>query len=219
MSRLIAFGCSLTQGQALEEDIAYSKLAWPFRLAEKMQLECVNQGENGASAKKIWYNILNFKYEPDDTVVVLWTHMDRWCIINKNAANQKEYKDWDIYPDIKEKYRLNTGYYGRRMLPNFPPEDKLMHMWYENFHDEYDMDLQYYLHVAHANTWLKDRVKNIYNLKASELDRYAWFNEVEFLKTSINKIRQQHPKALDNHHPGQQAMEHFANDIYTEINQ
>ena len=65
-------------------------------------------------------------------------------------------------------------------------------------HDEYDMDLQYYLHVAHANNWLKDRVKNIYNSKALELNRQAFFNEVDFLKTNINYIRRQHSKALDN---------------------
>ena len=63
MSRLITFGCSLTQGQALEENVSYSKLAWPYRLAEKMQLDCVNAGQNGASAKKIWFNILNFKFQ------------------------------------------------------------------------------------------------------------------------------------------------------------
>lgn len=218
MSRLIAFGCSLTQGQALEENISYSKLSWPYKLAEIMQLDCVNAGQNGASAKKIWFNILNFEFQADDIVVILWTHMDRWCIITRDTDTTHDSKtEWDIYPDIKQDYRQNTGQTLININPNFSEEDTLMYLWYENFHDEYDMDLQYYLHVAHANNWLKDRVKNIYNLKASELNRQAFFNEVDFLKTNINYIRRQHPKALDNHHPGPLAMEKFAEYVYQEI--
>lgn len=218
MSRLIAFGCSLTQGQALEENISYSKLAWPYRLAEKMQLDCINAGQNGASAKKIWYNILKFDFQKDDTVVILWTHMDRWCVITeKSDVTYSSETEWDIFPDIKEDYRKNTGRDTININPNFSKEDKLMYLWYENFHNEYDMDLQYYLHVEHANAYLKSRVKNIYNLKASELDRQAFFNKVKFLETNISDVRKQHPKALDNHHPGSEAMEDFAQKVYEEI--
>ena len=219
MSRLITFGCSLTQGHALEKDIEYSKLAWPYRLAEKMQLDCINAGQNGASAKKIWFNILNFEFQPDDVVVILWTHMDRWCIIKETTSltHTNIDTDWDIYPDMIQEYRQNTGQTLININPNFSKEDKLMYLWYENFHDEYDMDLQYYLHVAHANSFLNSRVKNIYNLKASELDRQAFFNEVDFLKTNINYIRRQHPKALDNHHPGKDAHEDFTQKVYEEL--
>lgn len=227
MSRLITFGCSLTQGQALEKDIAYSKLAWPYRLAEKMNLECVNMGENGASAKKIWYNIINFNFEPDDTVIILWTHMDRWCIF-LDLEDRKYHKKtiangFDIYPEIKEEYYKNIEqgdkeFKTKKMTPAQYNEDNYwMRTWYENFHTEYDMDLNYYLHVNHANTWLKSRVKTVFHLKASELNRVAEFNETEFLTTSINKIRENYPKALDNHHPGPEAMEAFASEVYSEI--
>lgn len=219
MSRLIAFGCSLTQGQALEENISYSKLAWPYRLAEKMQLDCINAGQNGASAKKIWFNILNFEFQPDDIVVILWTHMDRWCIIKETTSltNTDIDTDWDIYPDMKENYRKNTGQITLDISPNFSKEDKLMYLWFENFHDEYDMDLQYYLHVEHTNQWLKDKCKKVYNLKASELERNAFFSNTSFLSTDIGTIRKQHPRALDNHHPGKEAMEFFAQSVYEEI--
>tara|TARA_B100000900_G_scaffold112299_1_gene93925 strand:- start:2830 stop:3525 length:696 start_codon:yes stop_codon:yes gene_type:complete len=221
MSRLITFGCSLTQGQALEDGVEYSKLSWPYKLADKLNLECVNRGQNGASAKKIWFNILNFDYQPDDTVVILWTHMDRWCILYEMNTGKIEYQDWDIYPDQKDEYRdttsktdvglkdLNPGLYNE--------EDKLMLMWYENFHTEIDMTMQYYLHVAHANSWLKNKVSKVYNVKASESNRVAWFNEVPFLETEMDTMQETYPTALDGHHPGALAMEKFAESIYDEM--
>tara|TARA_B100000035_G_scaffold312040_1_gene322698 strand:+ start:3303 stop:3983 length:681 start_codon:yes stop_codon:yes gene_type:complete len=221
MSRLITFGCSLTQGQALEENVEFSKLSWPYVLANKLNRTCVNNGENGASAKRIWYNILETKFEPDDIVVILWTHMDRWCIIYEDHRGDIDYQDWDIYADEKEKYRNTTSKTNvgmKNLNPgNYNEEDKLMHLWYEHFHTELDMTLQYYLHVVHANTWLNNRVSKVYNLKASEPDRVAFFNDVPFLKTDMDTMRNNYPKALDNHHPGPLAMENFAESIYQEM--
>ena len=218
MSRLVAFGCSLTQGQGLEnmDYNYYSKLSWPYRLADKMNLECINAAVNGSSAKRMWYHILNFDFQPTDTVVILWTHMDRWCVITEEMllTNTQPMTDWDIYPDDKERYRVRTGQL------NITPsrDDELMEMWYGNFHNELDMTLQYYLHVNHAHEWLKDRVKNVYHLKASETERVAFFNNVSFLKTDLNSFRHDYPYAMDNAHPGKECMEEFANRIYNEIN-
>ena len=76
MERLVTFGCSLTQGQALEKDVEYSKLAWPYVLGQKLNLETVNNGKNGSSIKRIWWDIMNFDFHSSDTVVILWTHID-----------------------------------------------------------------------------------------------------------------------------------------------
>ena len=74
MQRLVTFGCSLTQGQFLDTDSpsdqSYSKLAWPYLLANKLNLKCYNAGINGSSAKKIWHTIANFEFRDDDIVIV-----------------------------------------------------------------------------------------------------------------------------------------------------
>ena len=66
MNRLIAFGCSNTFGQALEDCWDYekndvgeypSKLAWPSVLSKKLDLECHNHALPGASNKLIMNQI------------------------------------------------------------------------------------------------------------------------------------------------------------------
>ena len=199
MTRLITFGCSLTHGEGVE-----SWEAWPSLLAEYNRFKLVNCGEPGASAKRIWWNIVNFDLQPSDVVVILWTHMDRWSIIKKDDLT-----DWDIYPETRKKYLNNT---------NFTPNnrDKLMHIWYEHIHDEWDMTQQYYLHVEHANLWLTHRCNRVYNLRTNS-KRSTHFSTVDFLNSDIERIRSRHPKGSDNHHPGASAHREFAESVWQEM--
>lgn len=73
MSRLIAFGCSHTQGCGCEDYLS----AWPYILADKLGLDCINEGVSGASGKEIAHRALNFDYEKTDIVIIMWSHWTR----------------------------------------------------------------------------------------------------------------------------------------------
>ena len=75
MPRLVAFGCSHTYGEGLEDCWNWetrkagpvaSKFAWPQILANLLKRECVNLGRRGASNKEILHNIQMFDFEKDD---------------------------------------------------------------------------------------------------------------------------------------------------------
>ena len=47
--------------------------------------------------------------------------MDRWCIITRDTDTTYDSKtEWDIYPDIKQDYRQNTGQTLININQNFP---------------------------------------------------------------------------------------------------
>ena len=72
--RLVTFGCSNTQGVALNDS---STQAWPAVLAKMYGWTLDNQGVPGASNLEILWNILQYKFQPDDIVVVMWTIVNR----------------------------------------------------------------------------------------------------------------------------------------------
>ena len=164
MNRLVTFGCSLTYGTALENP----RDSWPMQLATKWNLGLVNMGKPGSSAKRIWWDILNFKFMKTDTVVVMWTHMDRWCVL-KDDDNHIE---WDIpgkihfYKDRKPKSVLST---------------KTAEAYYKYLHDDFDMLTQYLCYINHAYTYLQDKVGSQYHVRASQQDITLPFNRVNFL--------------------------------------
>lgn len=193
MNRLVTFGCSLTYGSALEDP----NDAWPNQLANQKNLELINMGIPGASTKRIWWEILNFDFNKNDTVVVLWTHMDRWCILKPD----NQHVEWDIPNKIKT-------------YSNYKDETDLMVLktqeaYYKYLHDDFDMLTQYLCYINHANTHLKSKVNKQYHLRASQLDKTLPFNQVDFLPIDLNSIRGNYPKATDNQHPGKEAYHEF----------
>mgnify|MGYP003309481114 CR=1 FL=1 len=89
MTRLIAFGCSHTYGQALPDIWDHkknkeittqgpSKYAWPQILSDKLNLECINLGSPGASNKEVWFHIVNTEFKKSD-IVILWFQYYNHC--------------------------------------------------------------------------------------------------------------------------------------------
>ena len=219
MKRLVTFGCSLTQGQHLEKDNEHSKLAWPFLLGQKLNLPVINKGRNGSSVKRIWWDIVNFNFDKSDIVVILWTHFDRWCVINEPGS-----KDWNKNPSHSIDWDIPFEF-SKQDYDNYDEATNIHHRsingqskaWYRYFHKEYDMTQNAYLHINHADFYLKNKVKHVFHLKASQPDRVADFNETSFLKTDIDKMRYHFPPALDNLHPGIEFQEEYASKIKEEI--
>jgi|TARA_B110000208_G_scaffold191739_1_gene259868 lysophospholipase L1-like esterase len=96
MTRLIAFGCSHTQGQGLSDTIdpnntsirsntgCPSKFAWPQLIANELNLECINLGVPSGSNKLITGLVSDFEFKAGDICAILWTHYDRWAIFRKD---------------------------------------------------------------------------------------------------------------------------------------
>ena len=85
MSRLVTFGCSYTFGQGLvdchiDPDMPGpkpSKFAWPDLLANMLNLDVINCSIPGSSNLHILWRLINFKFEPDDLCVIMWTFFSR----------------------------------------------------------------------------------------------------------------------------------------------
>jgi hypothetical protein len=90
--RLITFGCSFTYGQGLPDcltgDEAPSQYSWPYLLSKKLNRSLVNCGVPGASNLQILNEILNFNFEKNDLVIVMWSLVDRDTIFFKRVFSK-----------------------------------------------------------------------------------------------------------------------------------
>lgn len=199
MKRLITFGCSLTYGQGLPDchvdphypGLTPSKFAWPEIVAEGLNRKCINTSTPGSSNKRIWYNIINFKFKPDDIVIVLWSWGERFAILkDKNSVN-----------DI-----------GTWM------ESENAKAYYQHLYNEYDSLMQTKLYVSHANFILKDKAIPVYNLtvKKETTDIFKLSGQrVSHIPLYIcdDNYVSKYPPALDGKHPGVECNRIFAKDM------
>ena len=200
--RLIAFGCSQTYGHGLEDCYISpnypngepSKLAWPSLVARQMNIPCINMSSPGASNKRIWNSIMNFQFQKDDVVFVMWSYPERSCIIDSKKPNA-----------IRNigRWMDDADYY------------------YNNFYSEYDSMLMSQLHVNHANSYLKEKYLTVYNLACwSEVRKIFKLNNqtTPDLKIYISDLRNKFGYALDNLHPGAQCHVEVARLICQKLN-
>lgn len=188
MSRLITFGCSYTYGTGLPDcknwmfnklhNFKPSKMGWASLLADKLDLELVNESFPGSSNTEIMYNILKYDYHKDDTVVIMWTHYVRDMLFN-SAHKYPFFRD-RLGPWAKtHKERLWTEYLSEK--------DYAMKSWF---------------HIHHADLHLqKQDVKYIhYPATPEELNKH----KLDFIQ--INNYHSDGivylDKATDDMHPG-----------------
>jgi hypothetical protein len=197
MGRLIAFGCSYTYGHALTDcfippyNAGYepSKLAYPQLIADKLNFECVNKGQCGASNKEIWYNAVNFNYNSGDTIILHWTFPDRTAIINDDESIQL-LAPWN--------------------------DNELSGTYYKHFHTETNTNIEFCMMFNHINFLLHRRGFSAINLKPSKnlyKDLPGW-NEFNILDIHLDTLSKEYNSiALDENHPGDLAHEKFAEQL------
>ena len=223
--RLVAFGCSHTFGQSLPDTWDYknkqpvtdqgpSKYAWPQILANKLNIECVNNGVPGASNKEIWYRILEFEFYKHDVVIINWSYFNRWCIIDDES-------------DLKLTQFLLGGKLGiiNESVPSEPisiAKPINCKAFFKYVYNYNDIKIDFYLRANHIQTILQSKIKLIKHLRLRSLNEYKikypkWnqvkISNINFLNFQGEKIL----KALDNRHPGPESHEQFAEEIYNEI--
>lgn len=213
-NRLVAFGCSYTYGEGLPDCLDTfnnpntpmpqpSQLSWASVLAEKLNLECLNKAVCGASNKEIQHTILGEKLHKDDTVVILWTHNDRSCIL-KPDGNPDQF-----IPSYTEKRRGNPP--GRRDLNK---------LYYYYFWDEYNTKCETFVAIDHTYRYLTGLGIKVYNFTlrreknkiSSELKNLpTWFSVPLTNFSVIDDI------APDGTHPGIAASADMAEQAYAII--
>ena len=193
MPRIIAFGCSMTYGDGLEdcypEQIHPSKFAWPQIIADQLGLECVNKASPGSSNKKICHEIINFKFEPDDLVFVQWSYRER-----------------STFYKSKEEF-TNIGHWATDPISVF----------YNTNYSEYDSNLNNKVYIGYANVFLKQQNIKFYNilLKKTDRDLITTFNHIPLY---ICDYREKFTRALDGMHPGHESHLEFSRALLKHLN-
>ena len=159
MNRLVAFGCSNTYGHGLPDCIenglpgrSPSKLAWPNLLATKLNLNVVNMGQPGASNKRIWHNALHYNYNHSDTVVIMWSYISRYAILDKSHEGPFE------------------SLHDKRMSPlvNLHPnqDNKRSRNYFKQFYEDYDSTQQLLAYSSHIHYMLESKNIKTYHIFA-----------------------------------------------------
>ena len=197
MSRLVAFGDSITFGYALDDnglDPKFpSKYSWPAVLAETLEVEVVNCGIPGASNKEIWHNILNFSYEDNDFVIVNWNTAHRFCIFDEEKHIR---------------IGMSTRY----------ANEKLTNTFYENFYTDLDIKIDNQLRISHSAFFLDNLgIRNYHSFTTGKnFDSYDWLQDIVTVGDDMFKFRE-NSKALDGTHPGKEAQMLYAKSIQKDL--
>jgi hypothetical protein len=191
-SRLVTFGCSLTFGMNLDDNYPKnafpSKFSWPVKLAKLLDIPITNKGILGASNKEILYTLLNYNFNVDDIVFVLWSHYDRHCIIEENTV--ESLGAWQ--------------------------QNKRSRLFFKQLWNFYDRKIESYFYYNFAHLYLQEKnIKHVFLVPQKDyLDFDLEWNLVNFLNIFFQDLRYLYPFAKDKHHPGIEAHKIFAEEIY-----
>lgn len=193
ISRLVTFGCSLTYGHGLadcyqdngREGEKPSVQAWPALVGQRLKLPVENRGQAGASNKEIWLNILSSKYKEGDMVVVLWTYINRNCL---------------LFPDYIDRYGPWRGSVRSKK-------------WLEHQFNDYDASIELMGRVDHVKHHLdKKKIRNHhyfadwYITPQRVFTRYNYPKDKMFIKAVLDFGR-------DGMHPGAKTHQAFAEQV------
>jgi lysophospholipase L1-like esterase len=194
--RLVAFGCSNTYGFALPQEIIGnelplpSKYSWPAVLSNRLGVECVNKGIPAASNKLISHVLHNTKLYPTDIVVILWSYIDRWCVIEDPNYNEHD-------PAIK--YSIATW-----------DSDKRSRSYYKYIYNEVDHTIDTNYRIEYANLYLNNKGIKHHQTSCSSIKHPALI-DIKF--GELQNI----DHAADGVHPGIEAHKAIAETLYKRI--
>jgi hypothetical protein len=195
--RIVSFGCSFTFGHGLKDCFIPpggpgnkpSIHSWPAIIAKELSVECVNKSSCGSSNKRIWHNIIKFNFKENDIVFIMWTHPERYAVLNSK-------KILDVGPwfdDFKN--------------------------YYKYYYSKYDAGIMSKLFVSHANSFLENKNITVFNLVIDEKNKFIFEfdKKINHLPIYIAAYKLQFPLALDNKHPGEHCHKETARMIMQEL--
>lgn len=215
MNKLVAFGCSLTLGEALEnpED------SWPAVLAKLENLQLDNCGVSGFSNKQIYHYALKYPdYQPGDLVVISWTHIHRHTKIENYAEIERK----DLNPTYLPGEIINRTWRDRiRNALGKVSENDIKTFYFEHVHNHEEEVINLYSYMNHLQLYLQTlgcRVIQLVQVPDSNWDRTELpannWNQVNVPGIYLSMMRKNYGKALDNWHPNGECYRDYAKTIH-----
>lgn len=202
MTRLIAFGDSVTYGQGLEDcngpnftpGPVPSKFAWPQILADILNIQVVNNSLSGVSNLHILWRLLNFKFQSNDLCIVQWTHFGRTPLTKLTYKHLD--KEW-----LADDYNKATILQMEEM--------QVTHLGIKN-----------YLIIHHAHLHLKDKgIKHVFMSSTKDLSSYKLPHALKIPELSSTVKLPKVDLALDKQHVGPKSHEILARLLQVKINE
>ena len=197
MLRLVTFGCSFVYGHGLIDcyeppNLAGPKpsnYAWPSLLAKKLDRDCLNLSEPGASNLEILLKILDTTFYQDDLVVVGYSFFDR-CYSYKMISKENLGT------------RLSKIEFKQVIESQFSQEHFEENKYWRNW-----------LYIHHAESFLNSRgIKNFSYLNEKvDPPKLLTLNNLLDISVLFKDL------ALDNQHPGMVSHKLQAQQIYSKI--
>lgn len=185
MNRLLTFGCSLTEGIGLANK---DTQVWGRLVSDQLNLDHENQGEGGSSNKYIAHKILNFNFDPSDTVIVLWSYLHRYCVIQDDLTTV------DFLPVNK---------------------DARSKRFYREYFSEYDSTFMNMVFINYTYNYLNSKNINFYfGFTTTPLISLVEDSKRVF-PFVYDAYYNKYPKGLDNLHMGEEGNKAFANKVTT----
>jgi hypothetical protein len=188
MQTLFTFGCSFTYGHGLEDcDKANdqpgphpSPSAWPAVLANLMGMHILNSSAPGASNLEILYRLLKYRFYSTDTVVIMWSFIERDYIFKNFQDNitGTQIGHW-VSSDIAKNWMLT--------------------------HDLNDMGIRSWHYIHHADLYVKSRGAKCFHFVMDPIE-YLKFKpnhiNIEINPVVNGRMMLEIDRAPDGHHPG-----------------
>lgn len=171
-----------------------SQLGWPKLVANKLGVELINMSYPGSSNFEILYTLLEFKFEKDDIVVIMWSHYLRDLFFTR------------LFKSLFFRRRLGLWkktVIGRRWIDQMSERDYAMKTW---------------VYMHHADLHLKsNNIKYIHYPSApNELTSYYSPVKIDNLYTNGLVVVD---RGADNQHPGLESNKIMADVIYGILNE
>lgn len=200
MQRLIAFGDSFTYGHHLPDCVSSpSEYAWPKILGNLLGRTVINKSSPGSSNIEILFNVLEFKFQPSDLVIMGWTFVHRDLIYKKSLFGR--------FFNQNDHHRISLN-----------DNNEISKKWQE-VHNTHDRAIRSGLLIEHCDLYLTHLSVKHYHFFA--LDKFntkpIWTHRP---KTWINKtVIKYKDFALDDKHPGIESHKHAAKILYDLIDE
>jgi len=241
MSRLIAFGCSNTLGQALPDiwnfdknkpnnDKGPSKYAWPQLLANKLDVECINNGIQGNAPKDTWWLIMNFPFKDNDIVTILWPHIFRTTFLTEpTPENNPQYYEplWPAYYSRWQNHRQVRVWADERGGSAWSKQHSKYYIKHYQFYLDCILDL--YVRADQIRYFLNEKnIKNFHALSHENITTFGHYLtdenkfhienvDMSFMKNFLYWRYNFLDFGLDNLHPGTKTHQMIADSLHKEI--
>ncbi len=232
--RIVAFGCSITRGEALPDVYSTtiddpkhrwpSNYSWPSQLGKKLNLGVLNLGKSGTSNKYICKQMLDANLKSNDIVVFMWTYFARTCVFD----DPEEKRIIPNYLAWKEKDNINISKTHRKHLQHM---FEYCENYFRNYFTWQDCFYESLQQMNFAKLYLDSKGIKNYHTTCEQLPyrgtitkQTSWFKfnvekEVFFDMPQWNTVNLQQINLYDNNaadedHPSVKAHKRIAKDIY-----